>query len=71
MARRFWWLNGADSNQLQTFLLYSAEYRQFKELALEALEKLEEERQKRLRQVSKEFLVGHFFNLPYSRLLKI
>ena len=60
MARRFWWLNGADSNQLQTFLLYSAEYRRFKELALEAIEKFEEERQKRLKQVSKEI---------FSRLL--
>lgn len=51
MTRRFWWLHGADSNQMQLFLLYSAEYRRYKELTLEALSKLEEKKQERLKQV--------------------
>ena len=44
-------MHGADSDQIQTYLLYSAEYKHFKELALEALNKLEEERRKGLEQV--------------------
>lgn len=51
MTRRFWWLHGADSDQLQLFLLHSAEYRHYKELTLEALSRLEQRREARLKQV--------------------
>jgi hypothetical protein len=51
LTRRFWWLNGADSNQMQTFLLYTAEYQHYKELVMQALAKLEEERQEKLKRV--------------------
>lgn len=50
-TRRYWWLNGADSSQLQTFLIFRAEYRRFKELALEALSKLEQSNSERIKQV--------------------
>lgn len=52
MTRKFWWMNGADTNQMQVFLVYSAEYRHFKELALDALSKLEEKQQQRIKQVN-------------------
>lgn len=45
-------MHGADSDQIQTYLLYSAEYSHFKELALAALTKLEAEKRKSLEQVN-------------------
>jgi len=51
-TRKFWWVNGADSSQLPTFLVFAAEYQHFKQLAVDALSDLEEKRQQRMKKVS-------------------
>ena len=50
-ARHFWWANGAETNQLQMFLLFPAEYRRYKEQATELLKLIESEREKRREKV--------------------
>ena len=50
-ARHFWWANGAETNQLQMFLLFPAEYRRYKEQAAELLKLIESEREKRREKV--------------------
>ena len=44
-------MNGADSSQMQAFLIFPAEYHRFKELALDALSKLEQSKRERIKQV--------------------
>ena len=48
-------MNGADSSQLQTFLIYPAEYHRFKELTLEALSKLDQANKERIKLVYTAF----------------
>lgn len=44
-ARHYWWVNGAESTQLQMFLLFPAEYRRYRDLAAEALKLVENKRE--------------------------
>lgn len=50
-TRHFWWEHGAEKNQLQNFLLFQAELSHFKSLVSEAMDKLREERDKKIKMV--------------------
>ena len=50
-ARHYWWVNGADSTQLQMFLLFPAEYRRYRDLAAKALKLVESKREAKEKKV--------------------